>query len=155
MRGFRLLLLLFALSPVGALAQSASTAPKVEQIKAQLYYSLSGRLSDDIASDPDFMVWNTIIAGGSAEEPATDMLISVRVSGDPNLGVSGPVKLIVKNGRGKIIGQRNVDGQLLGSDGQAWVPLWLRDIGCVGRMNITATMGKSVKTQSIGLPCGE
>lgn len=141
------------LSP--AIAQTALPAPQVEQIKVQLYYSLTGRLSVDIANDPDFMGWNTIIGEGGAEEPADDMLVSVRVTGDPHTGKHAPLKIVAKNGKGKIIDQRTVKAILFGSNGTAWVPMWLRDVGCVGRLNITVSMGKSVKTQTIDLHCGE
>lgn len=64
-------------------APQAGSAPTVGAFRMQLFYEDSGRLSKDISPPVEFTGWNTIIGEGSAEEAASDLLVTVEVRGPP------------------------------------------------------------------------
>jgi hypothetical protein len=135
-----------------AAAQAPAAAPAVGKIRMQLFYEDSGRLSRDIAPPADFSGWNTVIGEGSAEEAANDLLVTVEVVGDPG---NAPLSVVVRGAKGKVLAQRR-HADLLGStDGRTWKALWVTDVGCAGRVEVTATIGRSTRKTAIDLDCGE
>ena len=129
--------------------------PKVEQIRMQMFYRQSGKLSDDILVDPQWAGWNVIIGAGSAEEPTDDMLVTVKVRAYNNYPVAGPISIIARDGDGKVVGKYKRNQASTGEEGSAWIPLWLRGIGCAGMLTITATAGASKMVRSQQFMCGE
>jgi hypothetical protein len=138
------------------LAAPAATAPapRVGAFKMQLYYESTGRLSRDISPPVEFTGWNTIIGEGSAEEAASDLLVTVEVRGPPGEFVDQPLTLVAR-AKGKILAQRRFDSLLTNVEGRTWKALWLNDVGCAGRIEVTATIGKSTRKSAISLDCGE
>jgi hypothetical protein len=120
----------------------------------QLFYENSGRLSKDISPPVEFTGWNTIIGEGSAEEAASDLLVSVEVRGPPGELIEQPLTLVVR-AKGKVLAQRRFDSLLTNVQGRTWKALWLNDVGCAGRIEVTATIGKSMRKSGLSLDCGE
>ena len=91
----------------------ASAAPQIDMgdIQARLFYSETGRLSDDLlARKKPFIFWNTIIGEGDAEENADDILIAVTMSAgkfgareDNERNIDSPLVLKATNEKGEII----------------------------------------------------
>lgn len=129
-------------------------APKVGAFRMQLYYENSGRLSKDISPPVEFTGWNTIIGEGSAEEAASDLLVTVEVRGPPGELVEQPLTLVAR-AKGKILAQRRFDSLLTNVQGRTWKALWLNDVGCAGRIEVTATIGRSTRKSALSLDCGE
>ncbi len=146
-------------------AHAAGTPAQIERIGLQLFYLNSGTLSEDISPPSEFIAWNTIIGEGSAKEPADDALVTVHLRSTPGIGKFGTVKIVAKDGRGKIVGQRVAEPALTDENGRAAVALWLHDVGCAGKLTITATSnlapdkGKNIrkisKSTVVYLHCGE
>ncbi|HEX8449117.1 MAG TPA: hypothetical protein VF652_05960 [Allosphingosinicella sp.] len=142
-------------APAPPAAPTASPpALRVGAFKMQLYYENSGRLSKDISPPVEFTGWNTIIGEGSAEEAANDLLVTVEVKGPPGEFIEQPLTLVARSG-GKVLAQRKFDSLLTTAEGRTWKALWLSDVGCAGRIEVTATIGKSTRKTQISLDCGE
>jgi hypothetical protein len=120
----------------------------------QLYYENSGRLSKDISPPVEFTGWNTVIGEGSAEEAASDLLVSVEVRAPPGEFVEQPLTLVAR-AKGKILAQRRFDSLFTNTQGRTWKALWLNDVGCAGRIEVTATIGRSTRKSALSLDCGE
>ena len=129
-------------------------APKVGAFKMQLYYENTGRLSKDISPPVEFSGWNTIIGEGSAEEAANDLLVTVEVKGPPGEYIEMPLTLVAR-AKGKVLAQRKFDSLLTTTEGRTWKALWLNDVGCAGRIEVTATIGRSTRKSALSLDCGE
>jgi hypothetical protein len=144
-----------ALAPAPAAAAApALPAPKVGAFRMQLFYENSGRLSNDISPPVEFTGWNTVIGEGSAEEAANDLLVSVEVRGPPGELIEQPLTLVAR-ARGKVLAQRRFDSLLTNVQGRTWKALWLNDVGCAGRIEVTATIGRSTRKSELSLDCGE
>ena len=135
-------------------APAAASAPSVGAFRMQLYYENSGRLSKDISPPVEFAGWNTIIGEGSAEEGANDLLVTVEVRGPPGEFIEQPLTLVAR-ARGKVLAQRRFPNLLTSGQGRTWKALWLNDVGCAGRIEVTATIGRSTRKSAISLDCGE
>jgi len=159
----RYLALLAALAVPASLPAAPPTSPalKVTAIEARLFYGYSGKLSDDLLKrDPAFSGWNTVIGEGSAGEPADDLLVSVRI--EPVLKPSGvegvfsdqPV-VVTATADGKVVAKRTFTGTLTNAQGVSWKGLYLRDIGCAGKLTIEAVAGRQRKVATLQFDCGE
>ncbi|HEX8307135.1 MAG TPA: hypothetical protein VF645_01790 [Allosphingosinicella sp.] len=142
------------LAAMVAAPAATAPAPRVGAFKMQLYYENSGRLSKDISPPVDFSGWNTIIGEGSAEEAANDLLVTVEVKGPPGELIEQPLTLVAR-AKGKVLAQRKFETLLTTVEGRTWKALWLSDVGCAGRIEVTATIGKSSRKSAISLDCGE
>lgn len=143
-----------ALLSTPAAAQDVALGP----LTAQLYYKHSGRLSDDLlAREEPFVGWNTIIGEGSAEEPAEDLLVAVTLASNTGDGVflEEQLELWVENAEGSRIARRVFDGVLVPYQGTVSSPLWLSDVGCVGRLELHARLGDEERIAELSLDCGE
>lgn len=150
---------------VALLLPAAAQAAEIGRIRAHLVYEETGRLSPDILSQPDFIAWNTIIGEGSAEENANDLLVLVEVigatGGEEN--IDGPLEIRVRRGEGLTVGRpsgnanarRRFDSMLTSERGRVWKALFLPDVGCAGRLEIAATIGRSTRRATLDLVCGE
>jgi hypothetical protein len=134
-------------------APAAAPAPSVGAFRMHLFYEGSGRLSKDISPPVEFTGWNTIIGEGSAEEPASDLL-TVEVRGAPGELIEQPLTLLAR-ARGKVLAQRRFDSLLTNVQGRTYKALWLADVGCAGRIEVTATIGRSTRKSALSLDCGE
>ena len=158
-------------APVVALALAApAQAAEIGRIRVHLVYEGTGRLSPDIGTEPNLGFWNTVIGGGEAEEPASDVLILVEVVGEsgvdmgvwpgqansPPYGIDGPLEISARGEDGRVLGRRRFRESILtGDDGSGWKALWLPDATCAGRIQIEARIGDSMRRAEIALNCGE
>ncbi len=103
------------------------------------------------------MGWNTVIGEGSAEEPASDLLVDVSLAGtgEDESFVSDPLELWVTTKGGKTLARRTFMGMLVPNTGALHSPLWLPDVGCAGALTIHARFRKQTKTARLSLDCGE
>ncbi|MEO7177202.1 MAG: hypothetical protein ABIW83_00010 [Allosphingosinicella sp.] len=137
-----------------AAAPSAPPAPSVGAIRMHLLYEDSGRLSKNIAPPVEFSGWNTVIGEGSAEESADDLLVLIEVRGPPGENIETPLSVVAR-GKGKVLAQRRFTSMLTSAQGRTWKALWLADVGCAGRIDIAASIGRSTRKSAINLDCGE
>ena len=161
MNAKRVLALLALFAAPSAIARAPADTPPpqptLESIRVQLYYELSGSLSANIAPPATFSGWNTVIGEGDAKEAAQDVLVSVHLTGN---GVDAfltetPLVITARNGAGKVIGTRSINGVLVPYQGTVSNVLWLQNATCVGKLNIEARFGKMVKKTAVNLDCGE
>ena len=73
-----------------------SHAVEVESVEVYLFYNESGSFSENILEAEEFILWNTVVGGGSAEEPSDRFLIRVQLKGSKNTYATDPVALAVK-----------------------------------------------------------
>ncbi len=121
----------------------------------RLWYEETGRLSDNIAPPRDFQLWNTIIGEGAAEEQADDALFTVELRSDGQQNLAQPLTLRATDAKGKVLASRTVTNTLTGEAGRVVVPLWVRDVGCAGRVVFSAQFGASRRTVTLDFNCGE
>jgi hypothetical protein len=130
-------------------------AVHLDKPQVRLWYQESGRLSDDISPPRPFILWNTIIGEGDAEEHADDALFTIEVSTAGEQSVSQPLTLTATDKGGKILAQRTFKSVLTSEAGRAVLPLWVRDIGCAGTVIFSAKTGSEHRSFSMQFPCGE
>lgn len=138
-----------------AMQAAADGGGRLGEIRMQLVYTESGRLSRDISPPNAFTGWNTVIGEGDAGQPANDMQVSVELRTDGPRNVRTPVTLTARRAGGRTIATRTFNNTLTSADGRAVLSLRLADIGCAGRIRVTATMGRQSRSEEIELDCGE
>jgi len=148
-----------------ALALIAAAASHIEMsgIQARLFYSETGRLSDDLlARKKPFVFWNTIIGEGDAEENADDLLVSVTLSagkfGAPEeneRNVDGPLTIKATDEKGKLLGYRTFKNMLTGVGGSTTLGLWLNDVTCAGTVKVQARFAGQFRSAVLEMYCGE
>ena len=146
--------------PTDPLPEQAPVPPyTVASIRAHLFYNGSATFSENIIDnqDPGFVLWNTIIGEGWAEQASNSTLVVVEVAG--LAGSSGPdreVKVTVKEGGSDKLSKTTRLG-VLDQDGKYHVPFWLYDTGC-GQIRIRAELlgqTRDVMEKRIPFRCGE
>jgi hypothetical protein len=147
--------------PILALLLAGAEPPPriatLQDIRVQLFYELSSTLSPNIAPPATFSGWNTVIGEGDAKEAAQDVLVTVRLKGD---GVDAiltetPLVITARNGAGKVLATRTVNGVLVPYEGTVSTALWVNNATCAGKLSIEAKMGAQVKRTQVALDCGE
>jgi hypothetical protein len=147
--------MLTALAAIAAAAtQGAAPAATLGDIRMHLFYQETGRLSPDISPPNEFTGWNTIIAGGSAEESAHDLLVVVEVRAQGEQNIERPLTVTARAGR-RVLAQRRFGAMLTSEAGRTYLPVWIKDAGCAGLVRIEVSFGRERKTESLNLPCGE
>ena len=143
-----------ALLSYAVFAALQASGPTLGDIRMHLFYQGSGRLSADVSPPADFAGWNTVIGEGSAEEPATDLLVvaELRASGEQN--VTTPLRVTVQSGR-RVLATRTFNGTLTSEAGRAYLPVWLRDVTCAGEIRVEVTFGRQRRSERLTLSCGE
>ena len=148
---------------LAALAAASVAHIQMGDIQARLFYSETGRLSDDLlARKKPFVFWNTAIGEGDAEEKADDLLVSVTLSagkfGTPEekeQNLDGPLTIKATDEKGKVLGMRTGRYLLTGRNGSTTVGLWLNDVTCAGAVTIQAQYADKVKSAVLKMACGE
>lgn len=129
--------------------------PKIDAIGIQLFYASSGKLSEDIGPPSTFSAHNTIIGEGDAREPATDLLVTVRLSIAQKQGNSSvPLVVKVTDAKGKVQASRRFTS-LFFNEGRTVQAVFVPDATCAGKLTVEASLGKVTKTQKVSLDCGE
>lgn len=139
-------------------APPASPAVRLGDIKAQLYYSWTGRLSDNLLrGNEPYSGWNTCIDDGAPDDVlvSVPVIVAVRPGQDGQTNTSVPITLIARSGA-KVLAQRTVSSMLTSHQGLTHAALWLRDVTCgVGTVTIEARMGSQRKTATLVFDGGE
>ena len=140
-----------------ALWPAGAQGAEIGRIRAHLVYEETGRLSEDILAQPDFVAWNTIIGEGSAEESANDLLVMVEVTGRGGQeNIEEALEIAARGDHGRVLASRRFAESLLTSDdGRVWKSLWLADVGCAGHIEISARIGRTTRQAELVLDCGE
>jgi hypothetical protein len=158
-----LLITLFALasSPTAMTMRKAVAPPpfKITAIKAMLFYDGKGTFSDDILTQPDLALWNTVIGEGSAGSPSNSTLVLVEVSGqyDPDKATLNRKVAFTATAAKKVMLQRMAD-IYIGKDGKFYAAFWLYDTGCEPIKLSARIVGQSqpsAMTKTIPFKCGE
>lgn len=123
--------------------------------QVRLWYQETGRLSDDIAPPRDFVLWNTIVGEGEAEEAADDALFTIEVRTEGQQFVRRPLTLSAVDGRGKVLARRTYKSVLTSDTGKVVLPLWVRDVGCAGTVVFSAGTGVEQQSLTLEFACGE
>jgi|tagenome__1003787_1003787.scaffolds.fasta_scaffold20933079_3 hypothetical protein len=148
---------------LAAVAAASAAHIEMSDIQARLFYSETGRLSDDLlARKKQFVFWNTIIGEGDAEENADDLLVSVTLSagkfGTPEeneQNLDAPLTIKATDEKGQVLGMRTARNLLTGRRGSTTVGLWLNDVTCAGAVTVQARYADQVKTAVLKMACGE
>ncbi len=136
--------------------QAVAPVPaELGEIRMHLFYEETGRLSDDISPPRDFSAWNTVSGGGEAEEPANDLLIVAELRTEGQQSVRSPLRVTARNAGGRLLGERRFVEMFTSEAGRVYLPLWIRDAGCAGIINVTATFRDRTSRESLTLNCGE
>lgn len=105
-------------------------AYKITAVRAQLFYETLNKFSPDVLSTKKFALWNVFIGEGSAEGPASNVLITVQISGEPGSYAKGKRKVALTATAGKkTLLARTAEIGILGKGGTIQVPFWLYNIG--------------------------
>lgn len=139
-----------------ALAAAQPAAGTLGDIRMHLFYQETGRLSPDISPPASFSGWNTIIGEGDAEEAADDLVVVVEIRADGHHFIDTPLRVVARGGEGnRVLAERRFDDVLTSDAGRAYLPLYLRDVGCAGEIRVTATFGSENRSETLTLDCGE
>ena len=136
------LLVLVALGGTAG-SEPTQTVPdfKVARIGAHLYYESTGKMSRDVLSKPDFILWNTVIGEGSAEAPSNTTLVVVEIScPKEQINVPEKRKLAVKVTQGKkTLESKTLEFPFVEATGKIHMPMFV--YGYNGEpMKVTATI---------------
>jgi hypothetical protein len=140
-----------------ALAQDASdpTGLTIGAIEAKLWYEETGRLSENVIGG-DFILWNAIIGEGDAEEPASDMLVTVQVvSAQGERLVAIPLVLEMIDEDGEVLERREKDSLFISTAGQTVEGFWLQDRTGEGPVQFRATLGDQSRSVAVDFSGGE
>jgi len=153
--------LLTLLASFAAIHLSAQTrvAPKIAGIRAQLYYDAKGTFSDDLLTQKDLSLWNTIIGEGSAGAASTSTFVTVEISGR-NLPVgSTKVQITATGNKARVIQRRVMAVDIYDERTKFFAPFWLYDTGCEAITISARLIGigapATVVTKKIPFACGE
>lgn len=139
-----------------ALGAAQPAAGTLGDIRMHLFYQETGRLSPDISPPASFVGWNVAIGEGDAEEAANDLLVVVEVRANGQQFVETPVRVVARGSEGnRALGERRWDSVLTSDAGRAYLPFYLRDVGCAGEITVTVTFGSTSRSERLALECGE
>ena len=138
------------------LVLAAAAQPiKLSDVRMHLFYEASGRLSPDLTREKDFAGWNVIIGAGSAEEPANDLLVVAELQSAAEEHTETPLRMSVTDGKGKVLASRRFDSILITGKGSAYLPLWVRNAGCAGKLTVNVQFGSQRRSEVLEFHCGE
>ena len=127
----------------------------IAKIEARLWYEETGRLSDNVLTE-GFTLWNSIIGEGSAEEAASNVLVSVKVtSQDGERFVTIPLVVELVGEDGETLQSQTADGLLTSDQGHSVQAFLFKDATCLGEIQIRATLGPATHSAPVVFACGE
>ena len=134
-------------------------APKIVAIRAQLFHDATGTFSQDILSQKDLALWNTIIGEGSAGAASTSTFVTVEISGR-NLAVGATkVEITATGNKSRLIQKRLIAVDIYDERTKFVAPFWLYDTGCepikITARLIGAGAPRTAVTKTIPFACGE
>jgi hypothetical protein len=133
--------------------------PKITAVRAQLFYDASGTFSEDILSQKDLALWNTIIGEGSAGQASTSTFVTVEISGrNLPVGVT-KVEITATGNKTRLIQRKIIGVDIYDQRTKFFAPFWLYDTGCEEIKISARLIGKGVAapvvTKRIPFSCGE
>ena len=153
----------FALVTTAALLAVASTAaaqappPYRLSLRAQLFYSGRGTLSQDIIAHP-VELWNTPAGEGRAGGASNATLVIAVVRGEPGSYVPTRKVELTVTSWGHEVFRRAEEPGILNTEGRTYVAFWLYGTGC-RRLRLSARiLGQTASTPvtaTIPFACGE
>ncbi|HYJ47446.1 MAG TPA: hypothetical protein VEV81_12610 [Pyrinomonadaceae bacterium] len=132
---------------------------KITAVKAMLFFDEKGTFSDDLLTQPNLALWNTIIGEGSAGSPSNSTLVLVEVSGKYNPDEAAPNRKVefTATAAGKVLLRKSADIRI-GEKGKYYAAFWLYDTGCDKiklSARLTGQTQPSSMTKTIPFQCGE
>jgi hypothetical protein len=139
------------------LLPQAKVAPTITAIRAQLFYDASGTLSEDLLSQKDLILWNTMIGEGSAGAAST--FVTIEISGR-NLPVGATkVEIMATGNKGRLIQKKLIGVDIYDERTKFFAPFWLYDTACEPITISARLIGKgapsTVVKKRIPFDCGE
>jgi hypothetical protein len=137
----------FAVSGLASVGPPQMPKPyRITAVRAQLYYETLNKFSGDILSAKNFSLWNVIIGEGSAEGPASNVLVTVEVSGERGGYSQGKRQILLKATEGnKTIVSRLSEIGILSAKGKIYVPFWLYKVGVLPVRLEATLLGQGTK----------
>lgn len=136
-------------------AQDAQPELAIDHITMRLFYEQNGTLSPDISPPAQFVGWNTVIGEGDSGGAADAILVTVALRTQGHRFIEGRPLLIEAQAGNRRIAHTHATSHLTSLEGWIFVPLWIENVGCVGRLTVTAMLGDQRREESIDLNCGE
>jgi hypothetical protein len=127
--------------------QDPAAGAELGEIRAYLLSNGTGQLSEDLSPPESGGHWNRVTEGD-------DIIITAEIRTDGQQYVRRPLNIVARVGR-RIIGQRRHNGILTTPEGRAYQPLILLNAACAGDIQITATFGTQIRTETLQMRCGE
>jgi hypothetical protein len=124
-----------------------------------LFYDATGTFSQDILSQKDLALWNTIIGEGSAGAASTSTFVTVEITGR-NMPVGATkVEITATVKKNRLFQKRLIAVDIYDERTKFVAPLWLYDTGCepikIAARLIGAGAPRTVITKTIPFACGE
>lgn len=114
----------------------SSSAPRVNKttqysiidMQAKLFYAYKGTFSENIINNPKYHILvNTIIGEGDAGSPACDLLVIVKISGEPNyFNIDTKIKFTASSGNRYILNEKELIPPI-NSDGVTYISYLVKD----------------------------
>jgi hypothetical protein len=141
------------------LLPQAKVAPTITAIRAQLFYDASGTLSEDLLSQKDLALWNTMIGEGSAGAASTSTFVTIEISGR-NLPVGATkVEIMATGNKGRLIQKKLIGVDIYDERTKFFAPFWLYDTACEPITISARLIGRgapaTVVKKKIPFACGE
>jgi len=153
MNGKSSLALIALIWQAAAHAQVAEVTAKLEPLELREFVPETAEWRKLVLSQPgrfDTVNWRSQAWGGS------DLEILVPVTGNPETEIGKPLSVIVKSAETrKVIIGRRYTGVQIGTTGRAYQSLVIREAGCDGNLEVTATLAGQTQKLTLALECYE
>ena len=126
---------------------------QIADIEMRFLYERSGTLSDDITAIKDFTAWNTLIGEGSAKEPASDVLVAVRMTAFGEVHDERTLTIRAFDSDRNPLAERTING--VGIKDSGYAHMLLEQSTCEGEIILEAAIGDQTMSEKIELFCGE
>jgi hypothetical protein len=141
-------------------AQDAhAQAATVDDIRVQLFYEHSGKLSDDLTKRKDLALFNTMIGEGESKEPANSFLVAVVVKGQPETFDKDAALTVTVTTDGKrkakVADKSFGSGILFGPEGRVVKAMLVHDRVCVPLVVTAKLRSGAAKSFTLPFKCGE
>ena len=143
------------LAAVAAAASRPVPPSHLGEIRMHLFHSATGELGPDISPPHAFAGWNTVIGEGDSGGAADDMVVVAEVIADGEQFIERPLRIVARDRRGHVLGQRSFGAVSTSHQGRAYLPLWLNDVTCAGDVRVTVRYGAETRSETLQLHCGE
>lgn len=135
---------------------NAAGPARLGNMKVMLWYQETGRLSENIAPPRVVNLFNTCIGEGDAAENANDVLFTVEVRTNGQQNVAQPLTLTATGVKGAVLARRVITTILTGDNGNASLPLLVKDVGCgAGSVTFSARLGNQSRSFTLNFDGGE